>query len=59
MTILLLARANTNFDAKLLPGGQPQNLRLSQQQKDALAAFLATLSGKDVYMNKKWASPFN
>ncbi len=49
---------NTNLDPKLRPGGQPQNLRLSQAQKDALAAFLSTLSGNDVYTNKKWSSPF-
>ncbi|OCX51030.1 cytochrome-c peroxidase [Mucilaginibacter sp. PPCGB 2223] len=50
--------ANTNLDPKLLPGGRPQVLNVSQQQKDAIIAFLATLSGKDVYTNKKWASPF-
>ena len=55
---ITVSPANTNLDNRLLPGGQPQNLRLSQQQKDAIVAFLATLSGNDVYINKKWASPF-
>lgn len=49
---------NTNLDNRLNRGGQGQALRLSQAQKDAIIAFLATLSGKDVYTNKKWSSPF-
>jgi len=51
-------QANTNLDPKLTPGGRPQVLNVTQQQKEAIVAFLATLSGKDVYTNKKWASPF-
>jgi cytochrome c peroxidase len=50
--------ANTNLDQKLLQNGAGQNLRLSAAQKDAIIAFLATLSGNGVYTNKKWASPF-
>lgn len=50
--------ANTNLDPKLMPGGKGQTLTVTQQQKEAIVAFLATLSGKDVYTNKKWASPF-
>jgi len=49
---------NTNLDPRLANGGKGQSLNLSQPQKDAIAAFLATLSGNDVYTNKKWASPF-
>lgn len=49
---------NTNLDARLHNGAQGQSLRLSQAQKDAIVAFLATLSGKDVYANKKWSNPF-
>jgi cytochrome c peroxidase len=50
--------ANTNLDPKLLQNGAGQNLRLSNTQQAAIIAFLATLSGNDVYTNKKWASPF-
>lgn len=50
--------ANTNLDPRLLGGGRGQNLRLSAEQQAAIVAFLATLSGKDVYTNKKWGSPF-
>lgn len=49
---------NTNLDNRLNRGGGGQTLRLSQAQKDAIIAFLGTLSGKDVYTNKKWANPF-
>lgn len=49
---------NTNLDPRLNPGGSPQNLGLNQQQKDALVAFLSTLTGKDVYTNPKWSDPF-
>lgn len=55
---ILVDPRNTNLDNRLNRGGQGQTLRLNQAQKDAIVAFLATLSGKDVYTNKKWASPF-
>ncbi|MGE0567194.1 MAG: cytochrome c peroxidase [Bacteroidia bacterium] len=48
---------NTNLDPRLQgPGG---NLNLTQTQKDALIAFLKTLSGNDVYTNPKWSDPFD
>jgi cytochrome c peroxidase len=50
--------ANTNLDPKLIQNNAGQNLRLSVAQKDAIIAFLGTLSGNDVYTNRKWASPF-
>ncbi|MCP4442937.1 MAG: T9SS type A sorting domain-containing protein [Aureispira sp.] len=54
---------NTNLDPRLVvPGpGQPQgqNLQLTQNEKNALEAFLKTLSGSDVYTNLKWSDPFD
>lgn len=50
---------NTNMDPRLRPGGQPQRLNLTQAQKDALIAFLKTLSGTNVYTNPKWSNPFD
>ncbi len=55
---ILTNAANTNLDPRLNPAGSPQKLNLTSQQKDALIAFLGTLTGKDVYTNKKWSSPF-
>jgi cytochrome c peroxidase len=52
--------ANTNLDPKLRgPNNQGQNLNLSDAQKDALVAFMKTLSGNDVYTNTRWSSPFD
>ncbi|HFA47908.1 MAG TPA: hypothetical protein ENJ95_02680 [Bacteroidetes bacterium] len=53
--------ANTNLDPRLRggPAGNGQNLQLTQTQKDALAAFLRTLTGADVYTNEKWSDPFD
>jgi cytochrome c peroxidase len=51
---------NPNLDPRLRrPGGNIQNLNLSQQQKNDLAAFLRTLTGASVYTDPKWASPFD
>lgn len=44
------------------PGGpppQPQRLNLSDAQKNALVAFLETLTGTSVYSDPKWSSPFD
>lgn len=49
---------NEALDHLLAPGGIPQKLNLTQTEKDALVAFLKTLSGNDVYTNPKWSDPF-
>jgi cytochrome c peroxidase len=46
--------ANTNLDRQLAG----QNLQLDQSKKDALIAFLKTLTGSRIYTDKKWADPF-
>jgi cytochrome c peroxidase len=50
---------NTNLDPRLVPGGTGQKLNLTGAEISAIVAFLQTLSGKDVYTNEKWGSPFN
>lgn len=50
---------NNNIDPRLTPGGQPQRLNLTQQQKDALSAFLRTLTGSNLYSDVKWSDPFD
>lgn len=50
---------NTNLDPRLRRPGGVQNLNLSQAQKDALAAFLATLTGSSVYTDERWSDPFD
>ncbi|MGK0377532.1 MAG: cytochrome c peroxidase, partial [Patiriisocius sp.] len=49
---------NTNLDPRLRPNGQPQNLNLTELEKEALIVFLKTLTGNNVYTNEKWSNPF-
>jgi cytochrome c peroxidase len=49
---------NNNLDPRLRPGGNPQHLNMTVNEKNALIAFMETLSGADVYTNSKWSSPF-
>jgi cytochrome c peroxidase len=49
---------NTNLDNRLSGGRQGQNLGLSEAEKEAIVAFLKTLSGSDVYTNTKYSDPF-
>ena len=49
---------NNNLDPRLMPGGRPQNLRLTNQEKDALVAFMRTLAGNAVYTHSRWSDPF-
>ena len=51
---------NTNLDGRLIGGhGEPQQLNLTESKKQALVAFLKTLSGSDIYTNEKWSDPFD
>jgi len=49
---------NSNLDPRLLPNGNPQNLNMTQEEKDAVIAFIRTLSGTNVYADTKWSNPF-
>jgi cytochrome c peroxidase len=40
-------------------GGGPQRLNLTDQEKEALIAFLGTLTGTSIYTDEKWSSPFD
>lgn len=51
---------NTDLDNRLRrPGNQVQNLALTPQQKTNLTAFLATLTGSNVYTDARWSDPFD
>ncbi|MBX7227215.1 MAG: hypothetical protein K1X55_14360 [Chitinophagales bacterium] len=53
------ANNNPNLDDRLKPNGfVGQQLQLNAQEVNAVIAFLKTLSGTDVYINKKWSNPF-
>lgn len=50
---------NPNLDLRLKPNGtNGQQLHLNAQEVNSVIAFLKTLSGTDVYTNKKWSNPF-
>jgi cytochrome c peroxidase len=50
---------NPNLDPKLRPAGKPQQLQVTVQEKEALIAFLKTLTGSAVYTDERWSNPFN
>lgn len=47
-----------SIDNRLRPGGNLQNLNLSNQEKAQLVAFLETLSGSSIYSDDKLSDPF-
>lgn len=53
-----IAPGNTNLDPRLRPNGVGQQLNLSGAEMAGLVAFLKTLSGTNVYTDKKWSNPF-
>lgn len=54
----IVVTGNTNLDPRLRPAGNPQRLHLTQQEKDALIAFIRTLAGTNIYTDAKWSDPF-
>lgn len=55
---IIIAQGNTNLDPRLRPGGNPQQLNLTVPERNAVLAFLQTLSGTAVYSDPKWTDPF-
>ena len=49
---------NTNLDPRLRPGGVGQNLNVNEAEIAAVVAFMQTLGGNNVYVDKKWSNPF-
>ena len=54
----LTTSLNPQLDPGLRPGGNPQRLNMTQQEVDAVVAFLKTLTGSNVYTDEKWSDPF-
>ncbi len=46
-------------DERLLPNGRPQDLNMTNQERNQTIRFLETLTGVDVYTNEKWSDPFD
>lgn len=52
--------ANTNLSGLLFPDDDGSiNLQLGQEKKDAIVAFMKTLTGRDIFTNEKWSNPFD
>ncbi|MEM6523281.1 MAG: cytochrome c peroxidase [Bacteroidota bacterium] len=51
--------SNNNLDNRLRgPGNMGQNLNLTETEKEAIVAFIKTLSGSNIYSDEKWSDPF-
>jgi cytochrome c peroxidase len=57
-TIVLNQNQNPNLDPRLAPNRIGQKLNLTEAEISAVIAFLQTLSGSNVYSDKKWSNPF-
>jgi cytochrome c peroxidase len=57
-SIALNQNQNPNLDARLAPNRIGQSLNLTETEINAVIAFLQTLSGTNVYIDKKWSNPF-
>ena len=49
---------NPNLDVRMKQGGLPRQLNLTQDQKDALVAFLKTLTDEEFLTNELFSNPF-
>ena len=53
-----IAQGNNNLDPRLRPNGVGQSLQLTAPEVNAVVAFIRTLSGQNIYTDKKWGNPF-
>lgn len=53
-----MQRMNTIIDPRLRPNGMPQRLAMTQEETDAVIAFLKTLAGVEIYRAERWSNPF-
>jgi len=57
---IFIDQQNSNLDNRLRgPGGLGQQLNLRQNEKDALIAFLKTLTSNELYTAEQWSDPFD
>ncbi len=52
-------RGNNRIDSALVVNGNGVHLQMGRQQENNVAAFLATLTGSNVYTDGKWSDPFD
>ncbi len=49
---------NPGLDARLRPATVPQNMNMTVAERDAVIAFLKTLTGTSIYTDPRWSDPF-
>jgi cytochrome c peroxidase len=49
---------NNRLDSRLSNNGLGQKLQLTLDERNALIAFMRTLTGTNVYTDAKWSNPF-
>lgn len=49
---------NTNLDTRFFPTGVYLTINITRQEREAVTAFLKTLSGSNIYTDPKWSDPF-
>lgn len=47
------------IDERLIPNGRPQDLNMTNQERNQVIAFLGTLTGTNIYTDEKWSNPFD
>ena len=47
------------IDERLLPNGNPQDLNMTNQERNQVIAFLGTLTETNVYTDERWSDPFD
>ena len=50
---------NPSLDNRLKPDNNPQNLAITTEERDAVIAFIKTLTGTELYTAEKWSDPFD
>ena len=49
---------NNNLDPRLRPGGNGQQLNMTDEEQNAVIVFIKTLAGEAIYTDEKWSDPF-
>jgi cytochrome c peroxidase len=57
--LIRIVSGNTRLDSVLVIDGRGAHLEMEGRQRQDVATFLGTLTGSNVYADKKWSDPFD
>ena len=57
--LIRIVSGNTRLDSVLVIDGRGAHLEMERRQREDVAAFLATLTGSNVYSDERWSDPFD